>query len=169
MTLPGGVAVNSVQFEMESWTGAQRAFAVKSFYKDDCYIAAQHEFRKKFGIHRNSKVPSAHAIKTWVNNFEETGSTVKKKGGSVKTVRTPQNIDTVRASFEQSPRRSAMRHSKKLGLSESSVRRILHLDLHCGYKKRFQESRSTCYVGSWVVFTISLPSMSSIIEGILRM
>ena len=128
MMLPGGVAVNSVQFEMESWTGAQRAFAIKSFYKNDSYVAAQHEFHKKFGIHRNSKVPSAHAIRTWVNNFEETGSTVKKKGGIVKTVRTPQNI--VRASFEQSPRRSAVRHSKKLGLSESSVRRILHLELH---------------------------------------
>jgi hypothetical protein len=66
MMLPGGVAVNSVQFEMESWTGAQHAFAVKSFYKnDDSYVAAQREFRKKFGIHRNSKVASAHAIKTW--------------------------------------------------------------------------------------------------------
>ena len=32
-------------------------------------------------------MPSAHAIKTWVNNFEETGSTVKKKDGSVKTVK----------------------------------------------------------------------------------
>ena len=118
MTLPGGVAVNSVQFEMESWSGAQRALTVKSFYKNnDSYVAAQREFRKKFGIHRNSKVPSAHAIKTWVNNFEEAGSTVKKKGGSVKTVRTPQNIDPVRASFEQSPRQSAVRHSKKLGLS----------------------------------------------------
>jgi len=104
MMLPGGVAVNSVQFEMESWTGALRAFAVKSFYKNnDSYVAAQREFRKKFGIHRKSKVPSA--IKTWSNNFEETGSTVKKKVGSVKTVRTPQNIDAVRASFEQSPRR----------------------------------------------------------------
>jgi len=143
--LPGGVAVNSVQFAMESWTGAQRAFAVKSFYKNDSYIATHREFRKKFRIHRNSKVPSAHAIKTW--NFEETGSTVKKKGGSVKTVRTPQNIDAVRASFEQSPCRSAVCHSKKLGLSESSVRHILHLDLHCGYRKRFQESRSTCYLG----------------------
>ena len=123
--LPGGAAVNSVQFEMESWTGAQRAFAVKSLYENkDSYVAAQREFRKKFGIHRNSKVPSAHAIKTWVNNFEETGSTVKKKGGSVKTVRTPQNIDAVRASFEHSARRSAVRHSKKLGLSESSIRRI---------------------------------------------
>ena len=68
------VAVNSVQFEMESWTGAQRAFAVKLFYKNnDSYVAAQREFRKKFGNHRNSKVSSAHAINTWVNNFEETG------------------------------------------------------------------------------------------------
>ena len=102
MMLPGGVAVNSIQFEMESWTGAQHAFAIKSFYKNnDSYVAVQHEFRKKFGIHRNSKVPSAHAIKTWVNNFEETGSSVKKKGGSIKTVRTPQNIEAVRASFKQ--------------------------------------------------------------------
>ena len=102
MMLPGGVAMNSVQFEMGSWTGVQGAFAVKSFYKNnDSYVAAQREFRKKFWIHRNSKVPSAHAIKTWVNNSEETGSTVKKKGGSVKTVRTPQSIDAVRTSFEQ--------------------------------------------------------------------
>jgi len=80
MTLSGGVAVNNVQFEMESWTGAQSAFTVKSFYKNnDSYVAAQREFRKKFGIYRNSKVPSDHAIKTWVNNFEEAGSTVKKK------------------------------------------------------------------------------------------
>ena len=85
MVLPGGVAVNSVRFEMELCTGARRAFVVKLFYKNnDSYVAAQREFRKKFGIHRNNKVPSAHAIKTWVNNFEETGSTVKKKGGSVK-------------------------------------------------------------------------------------
>ena len=98
MMLPGGMAVNSVQFEMESQTGAQRAFAVKSFYKNnDSYVATQREFRNKFGIHRNSKVPSAHATKTWVNNVEETDSTAKKKGGSVKTVRTPKNIDAVRA------------------------------------------------------------------------
>ena len=98
MMMSGGVAVNSVQFEMESWTGAQRDFTVKSFYKNnDSYVATQREFRKKFRIHRNSKVLSAHAIRTWVNNFEETGSTVKKKGGRVKTVHTPQNIDAVRA------------------------------------------------------------------------
>ena len=71
MMLPGGVAVNSVQFEMESWTSVQCAFAVKSFYKkNDSYVAARREFRKKFGIRRNSKVPSAHAIKTWVKTLK---------------------------------------------------------------------------------------------------
>jgi hypothetical protein len=50
---------------MELWTGAQRAFAVKAFYKNgDSFMIAQREFRREFGIHRNRAVPSAHAIKT---------------------------------------------------------------------------------------------------------
>jgi len=72
---------------MEPWTGAQRAFAVKAFYKNgDSFVIAQREFGREFGIHRNHAVPSAHAIKTWVRNFEATGSTRKKKDGSVKSV-----------------------------------------------------------------------------------
>jgi len=93
-------------------------------------VIAQREFRREFGIHRNRAVPSAHAIKTWVRNFEVTGSTLKKKGGSVKTVRTPENIAVVRQAIERSPHRSAPRHSVSLGLSEASVRQILHKDLH---------------------------------------
>jgi len=76
---------------MELWTGAQRAFAVKAFNKKgDSFVIAQREFQREFRIHRNRAVPSAHAIKTWVRNFEATGSTLKKKGGSVKTVHTPE-------------------------------------------------------------------------------
>ena len=69
-------------------------------------------------LHKFNEVANRnHSIaETWINNIEETGSNVKKKGGSVETVRTPQNIDVVRASFEQSPHRSAVPHSKKLGL-----------------------------------------------------
>ena len=67
---------------MEPWTGAQHAFAVKAFYKNgDSFVIAQREFRREFGIRRNRAVPSAHAIKTWVLNFEATGYTLKKKGG----------------------------------------------------------------------------------------
>jgi len=73
---------------MEPWTGAQCAFAVKGFYKNgDSFVIAQREFGREFRIHRNRAVPSAHAIKTWVQNFEATGSTLKKKYGSVKFVK----------------------------------------------------------------------------------
>jgi hypothetical protein len=74
-------------------------------------VIAQREYRREFGIHRNRAVPSAHAIKTWIRTFEATGSTLKKKGGTVKTVRTPENIAVVREAIGQSPHRSARRHS----------------------------------------------------------
>ena len=116
---------------MEPWTGAQGAFAVKAFYKNgDSFVISQCEFRREFGNHRNRAVPSVHAIKTWVQNFEATGSTLKKKGGSVKTVRTPQNIVVVREAIERSPHHSVRCHSVSLGLSEASIRRILHKNLH---------------------------------------
>jgi len=87
---------------MEPRTGAQGAFAVKAFYKNgDSFVIAQCEFRREFRIHRNRVVPSAHAIKTWVRNFEATGSTLRKKGCSVKTVRTPENIAVVRDAIER--------------------------------------------------------------------
>jgi hypothetical protein len=74
---------------MEQWTDVQLVFAMKAFYKNGDSLR---KFRREFGFHRNRAVPSAHAIKTSVRNFEVTGSTLKKKGGSVKTVRTPENI-----------------------------------------------------------------------------
>ena len=75
------------RFSCRAWTGAQRAFAVKGFYKNsDSFVIAQREFRREFRIHCNRAVPSAHAIRTWVRNFEATGSALKKKGGCVKSV-----------------------------------------------------------------------------------
>jgi hypothetical protein len=67
---------------------------VKAFYITFNFVIAQREFRREFGIHRNRSVPSSHAIKTWVQYFEATGSALKKKGGSVKT--TPENVAAVR-------------------------------------------------------------------------
>jgi hypothetical protein len=80
---------------MKPWTGAQRAFATEAFYKNgDSFVIARREFRREFGIYRNRAVPSAHG-ETLVRNFEATGSAPKKKGGCVKTVRTPENIAVV--------------------------------------------------------------------------
>jgi len=50
---------------MEPWTGAQRSFAVKAFYKNgNSFVITQCEFWREFRIHRNRAVPPAHAIKT---------------------------------------------------------------------------------------------------------
>jgi hypothetical protein len=64
-------------------------------------VIAQLEFRRESGIYRNRAVPSDHAIRTWVRNFEATGSTLKETGGTVKTVRTPENIAVVRETIER--------------------------------------------------------------------
>jgi len=54
----------------------------------------------------------------------------KKRRGRPRTSRTPENIEAVRRSVLQSPRRSACKHASALGISNRSVRRILHQDLH---------------------------------------
>jgi len=59
----------------------------------------------------------------------ETGSTLKKKVGSVKTVCTPENIAVVREAIERYPHPSARRHSVPLGPSEANVLRIVHKDI----------------------------------------
>jgi hypothetical protein len=103
---------------------------VKAFNKKgDSFVIAEREFRREFRTHRNRTLPSARAIKTRVQNLEATGSTLKKKGLSVKTVCTPENIAVVREAIERSPHFSAHRHSVSLGLCEASIRQILHEDL----------------------------------------
>ena len=65
---------------MDQWNGQQHAFAIKMFYKNnDSLEGAQKEFRCFFNLGRRGQVPSKHAIKTWIKNFEETGSALKKK------------------------------------------------------------------------------------------
>lgn len=116
---------------MERWSRQQRAFAVKAFYQnDDSFVRAQRAFRNEFHLPPRAPVPSAKAISLWVRNFEATSSTTRKRGGSARTRRTPENINRTRLAIERSPRTSARRHSVALGLSVRTVRRILKIDLH---------------------------------------
>jgi hypothetical protein len=116
---------------MGSWNGAYWAFAMKAYYKNsESYLSVQHIFWNHFNIPCNDLVPSAHAIKTWIKNFKETGSTLKKKSGSVKSVHMPENVARVEGALQSSPTRSAHRHTVLLGISNRSIRRILRKDLH---------------------------------------
>jgi len=67
---------------MQQWMGEERAFAVKAYYQNGkSLVRAQRAFCNPFNVLRNQPVPSNHAINTWVDNFEVSGSTSKKRGG----------------------------------------------------------------------------------------
>lgn len=54
----------------------------------------------------------------------------KKRGGSVRIVRTPKTSKACLTGDEKCLRQSAIRHAVRLAMSDGSVRKILHLDLH---------------------------------------
>ena len=135
---------------MQQWTGEERAFAIKAYYQiGESLVQARRAFCTHFSVPRNRPVPSNHAINTWVDSFEVSGSTSKKGGGGQKTVQTPENIERVREAFERSPRQSAVRHTTALGITLRSVRRILHNDLHYHpYKIQIVQTLNT--VEPWI-------------------
>jgi hypothetical protein len=93
---------------MEHWTAAHRAFAVEEYFENNESMVKTRLLRHHFNIHRNASVPSKNAIKSWVQNIPETASVMRKRQpGRPRTVRTPENVHTVRAAVVQRPRRSA--------------------------------------------------------------
>jgi hypothetical protein len=55
---------------------------------------------------------------------------IEEKIGSLKSVRTPQNVARMESALQRSSTLSAHRHRVSLGISDRSKRRILHKDLH---------------------------------------
>ena len=112
------------------WTREHRAFAVEAYFSNGrSIVATQRAFRARFNISPRSPIPGRNLILSWVTAFQETGSVVKRILGAVRTARTPENVERVRQSFSQSPRRSACKHEAALRLSDRTVRRILHKEL----------------------------------------
>jgi transposase len=114
------------------WSGEHRGFVVEAFFKHgESVTATQRAFRTRFGLRANASVPDRKTILLWVQRVRATGSALKREPpGRPKNVRTPENIATVRALIELSPTRSARKHASALRISERTVRRILHTDLH---------------------------------------
>lgn len=112
------------------WTREQRAFAVEAYFSSNSFVAVQRAFRVRFGIQPRGAVPDRKSILLWVENFRTTGNVIKKGPGRQKTVTTPENVEAVRQSILRSPRRSARKHAAALGISNRSMRRILHKELH---------------------------------------
>ena len=113
------------------WSGEHRGVVVETFFKNsESVIATQRAFRRHFSLGRRAPVPDRKMILLWVLNMRATGSALKRKPpGRPRSVRMPENVQMVRASIEQSPRHSARKHATALGISDRSVRRMLHQEL----------------------------------------
>lgn len=105
------------------WLPQHRAFVLETFFKsNESFISTQRQFRVHFNVGRHGATPNRKTIHRWVSNFRNTASALKiKPSGRPRTVRTPENVETVCASVLRSPKRSARRQSMALQLSISSV------------------------------------------------
>jgi len=114
-----------------SWSGEHRGFVIEAFFENsDSVAATQRAFRTRFGLYATVAVTDRKTILRWVSNVRAGGSALPRKpSGRPRNVRTPQNVQRVRASTEQSPRRSARKHAATLEISDRTVTRNLHAEL----------------------------------------
>lgn len=109
----------------------QRVFAVTRFLVNgESVVQTQRDFRRKYATTHRGVIPTRNVILRWVKNFKETGSVMKKRRGGDRTARTPENVERVRLAALQSPNRSVRLRAANLNLSQTTVRRILKVDLH---------------------------------------
>ena len=139
-----GLIENRITFHLIKemvWSIEERTFCVTLYLEAKSLKTVQVRYCRSFNFNNFSH---KFQITHWVKTFKDTGTliTSTKKGkkstsGRKLTARSPENVDAVRDSVGQSPKKSLRRCSQELGLSRSSVHRILKNDLQL-YPYRIQ-------------------------------
>ena len=113
-----------------SWSGEHCGFIIGAFFKNNNSVTAtQRAFWTRFRLYAIDAIPDRKTIPRWVSNVRASGSALPRKpSGHPRNVRTPENVQRVQASIEQSPKRSARKHAAAFRISDRTVRRILHAD-----------------------------------------
>jgi hypothetical protein len=107
----------------------ERTKILESYFSPKSVILTHRAFRRDFP---GRKTPSRNTIRNIVEKFRNTGSVAndnKGHSGPMLSARTPANVQAVRAHLEQSPRKSTRRLSQEVGISRTSVIRVIHNDL----------------------------------------
>lgn len=117
---------------MHQWSVQHRVFAVQEYIRTESIVAVRRAFRLHFRIAPRHVIPDRNRILQWVNQFRTTGSVLAIKHGRPINVTTEENVQRVRASVLESPRRSTRQRASVLGISRRSLQRILSgkLKLH---------------------------------------
>lgn len=117
---------------MANFSSVDRAFVISQFYLGGrSTIRALRAFRLKHKIKQIDKGPSSQMVARWIKNYEETGSTEKqpRKKKAENTARSPQAIEAVRKLLKKDPGLSQRRLAETVGISKSTVQRIINSDL----------------------------------------
>ena len=117
------------------FSSKQKAFCVENYSLLRSLKQVQLLFCKTYGLDSRSRsdIPTAKSIRRWYEQFTVSGCLSvghKQRGMSyAKPVRCGENIEAVLMSFEATPKKSVRRRSAELGVSQSSVHRILRHNL----------------------------------------
>ena len=118
---------------MSRYTTEERIFIVESYFRlNESISETQREFRRNFNT-RNS--PTPNAIKAMVARFHEQGSVCDlPKSGRPRTARSDENRQRLAESVAEDPSTSVRRRSSQIGVSRSSLHRMLHEEGKFPYK-----------------------------------
>ena len=117
------------------FSSKQKTFCVENYSLLRSPKQVQLLFCKKYGLDSRSRsdIPTAKSIRRWYEQFNVSGCLSvghKRRGMSyAKPVRCGENTEAVLMSVEATPKKSVRRKSAELGVSQSSVHRILRHDL----------------------------------------
>jgi len=99
--------------------GSEKAFCVLKFHDCRSVTIVQRQFRIKFG----KPPPFDNSIRRWYAQFQETGCVCKTKSTGRPSV-TEEQVEQVRQAFLQRPRKSIVRGSREMGITQPTVWRI---------------------------------------------
>ena len=114
----------AASFESIMATMQNKIFYVCEFIKPESATAVQRAFRLRFNIHP----PKRKSICRWNHQFEQIGCLCKGKSSGRPRV-SEENVRRIQESFERSPRKSARKASRELGIPQPTVWRVMRCRL----------------------------------------
>jgi transposase len=113
-------------FKMATVQG--KAMCVLWFCETKSIIKKQPRYRTQYG----RDPPSDNTIRRWVKQFQETGSVLRRKGARRPST-SQEDVDGIQEAFPRSPQKPIRRASLQLGISQTTVWRVVHNSLHLNY------------------------------------
>lgn len=113
------------------WNSEKRVRTFEAYFSNGkSVIATQCAYRRHFNVAPLGRVPDRKLILYWVKSFWNTGNVTRRRNKVPQPVRSRENVEAVRATMLRFPRCSARKHASALGISDRSLWRFLHSNLH---------------------------------------